>query len=161
MDIEKIERLVEENRHNPEFLKRMYRTAEELYLKGRQELQPILQKIREYLSEYKKPEWEVEFLEKIRKHQEKELKRFIESPPIGTQAKEKSSKERPVMGIVDRYIQEIEKLTPLTGVVKDIIEYRLKEGKPIPVTLKYRLDRAIDVLELHLNALKKAKALLK
>jgi len=75
--------------------------------------------------------------------------------------KSSSKKGGSVNGIVDRYIQEIEKLTPLTGVVVDIIEYRLKEGKPIPVTLKYRLDRAIDVLESHLNALKKAKALLK
>jgi len=148
VDIRRLEELIEENRRNPKFLKQTYRTVEYLFLKGRRELKPVLEKLRRYLSELGELE-EEEFLSKIRQHQERALERFLGEDLFSKRVE----KERPT-SLVGKLVVEMDRITPIVQTLKDVIEYRLEKGIKIPVTVKFDLDEAISILERNLKILK-------
>jgi len=148
VDIRRLEELIEENRRNPKFLKQTYRTVEYLFLKGRRELKPVLEKRRRYLSELGELE-EEEFLSKIRQHQERALERFLGEDLFSKRVE----KERPT-SLVGKLVVEMDRITPIVQTLKDVIEYRLEKGIKIPVTVKFDLDEAISILERNLKILK-------
>jgi len=151
MDVSKVMELVEIHRSNPFELEKIKRTVEDLFERGKIELRPVLEKINEYLR--KAEIAEKEFLSKIREHQEKELKRFIE----GEHTKVKEI--RPT-GLAGKIEIELDRLAPAIYTLKDVIEYRLEKGIKIPVTLKYDLDRIINTLENYLKMLKDIRGVL-
>jgi len=148
VDVERLEKIIEENKRNPKFLKQTYRTAEYLFLKGRRELKPILEKLKRYLSELGELE-EEKFLSKIRRHQERASERFL-----GGSISKSSNPGESLTSLGGKLVVGMDRITPIVQTLKDVIEYRLEEGKRIPVKVRFDLDEAIGILERNLKVLK-------